>query len=104
VNATALVQTEKQFQAAVVEYAELTGWLVYHTFDSRRSNPGYPDLTMVRGGELLFVELKTEKGRLSVAQRDWLAALEAVAGWPTDAVEVFTWRPSDWPEIEMVLR
>lgn len=94
----ALQQTEKQFQAAVVEYALLQGWRVYHTFDSRHSVAGFPDLCMVRGLRLLFAELKTEKGRESKAQREWLDAL----GLATP--EVWLWRPSDWPEIETVLR
>ena len=41
--------TEAQFQEAVVQLARLTGWLVYHTFDSRRSQAGYPDLTLLKG-------------------------------------------------------
>ena len=39
-----LKETEKGFQAAVVELARLRGWLVYHTYDSRRSAKGFPDL------------------------------------------------------------
>jgi hypothetical protein len=35
---------------------------------------------------------------------DWLSALEEVAGWPTDAIEVYIWRPSMWDEITAVLR
>lgn len=54
-------------------------------------------------GHLVFAELKTEKGRFSHAQLNWLGRLEEVAGWPTDAVDVFTWRPSMWAEIERVL-
>ena len=46
--------TEKQFMAQVVELAKLKGWLVYHTYDSRRSEPGFPDLCMVRKGTCLF--------------------------------------------------
>ncbi|MGH2878933.1 MAG: VRR-NUC domain-containing protein [Solirubrobacteraceae bacterium] len=97
VSVQALKQTEKQFQTAVVEYAELNGWLVYHTYDSRRSNPGFPDLVMARGYRLVFAELKSEKGRESRAQTEWLDAL----GRATP--EVWLWRPSDWPEIEGVL-
>ena len=58
-------QTEAQFQAAVIQYAELKGWMVYHTHDSRGSRPGFPDLTMVRDGVLIFAELKSERGRLT---------------------------------------
>jgi hypothetical protein len=98
VSATAtLVQSESQFQAAVVEYAERLGWLAYHTHDSRRSNPGFPDLVLARRGRLIFAELKTEKGRLSTAQVDWLRAIEDAS------IEVYVWRPSLWHEIEGVL-
>jgi hypothetical protein len=41
-------QTERQFERAIVEYAKLSGWKAFHPFDSRRSEPGWPDLTLVR--------------------------------------------------------
>jgi hypothetical protein len=103
-TATALVQSEKQFQAAVVEYAKLSGWRVFHPFDSRRSEPGWPDLTLVRNGSLIFAELKTEKGRLSGAQQEWLGALVAVEQACLGQVEVHFWKPSDWHLIEGLLR
>ena len=96
-------QTEKQFEAAVVEYANLSGWRVYHPFDSRRSAAGYPDLTLVRDGTLLFAELKTDRGRVSIAQHDWLQDLAAVAAGAPASVIVRTWRPADWPEIQRLL-
>jgi hypothetical protein len=104
VSPQVLQQTERQFERAVVEYAELRGWMVYHTFDSRRSNPGFPDLVMVRDGKLVFAELKSQNGRVSRSQGDWLEALDGVAGWPIDKVDVFVWRPSDWTHIEETLR
>ena len=42
--------TEKKFQAAVLQIANMYGWLAYHTHDSRRSAPGFPDLVLVRNG------------------------------------------------------
>ena len=84
--------TEKQFQAAVIELATLCGFHCYHTFNSRRCAAGFPDLVLARNGAVLFVELKTERGRVSKAQREWI---EATGG------EV--WRPTDWPHIERVL-
>jgi hypothetical protein len=96
-------QTEKQFQEAVLEYAKLCGWRTYHPFDSRRSTHGYPDLTLVRDGTLIFAELKTETGRLSAAQCDWLEDLAAVSHGAAPWVIVRTWRPADWPEIERLL-
>ena len=91
--------SEADFQKQVVAFAEALGWHVYHTHDSRRSNPGWPDLAMVRRHRLLLWELKTEKGRVTPEQRDFLERLQGVA-----VVEVDLRRPSDWPRIEEALR
>lgn len=101
-------ETEAQFERAVVELAQLCGWLDYHTRDSRRSNPGFPDLVLVKGYTLIFAELKTEKGRVSEAQQRWLDALrqlaEPVVGEMTGhSIHVCLWRPSDWDEIRAAL-
>lgn len=111
----AQAQSERDFQAAVVEYAQLCGWLTYHTHDSRRSNPGFPDLVLVRGRSLIFAELKSARGRVTSDQQTWLTALAAVAGEMHDTatadgepfafapIRVRIWRPRDWPEIESML-
>ncbi len=90
--------TEKQFQAAVIKLARLLRWRVYHTHDSRRSAAGWPDLVLVRGPSLLFIELKVGVNRLTPAQADWLHALRG-AGVPAG-----TWHPDDWPVIERILK
>ena len=59
----------------VITYAEFHGWLVYHTFDSRRSGAGFPDLFMVRGNRAVAIECKASKGRVTDDQRRWLQAL-----------------------------
>jgi VRR-NUC domain len=92
-------ETEKQFQASVVEVARLHRWRVYHTHDSRRSEPGFPDLVMVRRRRIVFAELKAEKGRVTDTQREWIGALRMAS-----ACEVYVWRPSDWDEIMRRLR
>jgi hypothetical protein len=103
--------SEKEWQAQVVRLAKLTRWHVYHTFDSRHSEQGYPDLTLIRKGDggrnvpahartrILLVELKTQRGHLSPRQREWLGLLSG-----NDGVEVFVWRPSDWDQIVEVLQ
>ena len=91
--------TEAQFQEAVVQLAQLTGWLVYHTFDSRRSQAGYPDLTLVKGRRLVFAELKSQAGRVSAEQQQWLGALREA-----NPASVFVWRPQDWDAIETLLK
>lgn len=104
----AYVQTEKEFSQAIVDIARLLGWRVYRTHDSRRSPAGFPDLVLVRDGRLVFAELKTERGRVTADQQEWLAALgeveQSVDGWTEKFVRVYVWRPSDWPEIESVLK
>ena len=84
--------TEKQFQTQIVMVAKANGWTVYHTYDSRRSEPGFPDLVLVRD-RVLFRELKTDAGRMSKAQEAWGQKL-------TEAGADFkVWRPKDTPEI-----
>lgn len=87
--------SERAWQQQVVDLALLNGYVVYHTYRSDRSQPGYPDLTLVRADppDTLWVECKTMTGRLSPEQRTWLDTL-TVAG--NDA---YCWRPSDWDEV-----
>ncbi len=82
---------EKAFQQQVIDLAHLYGWLCYHTYDSRRCAPGYPDLALCHPerGEYLLAELKSERGRLRPAQRQWIDAIRA------SSVECHVWRPSD---------
>ena len=93
-----LVQPESVLHNQVVQLAEMYGWRWYHTHDSRKSPPGFPDLVLVRGDRLIFAELKTQRGRLTVDQVSWLAELQATCA------EVFVWRPSDLPQIAAILR
>ena len=67
--------------------------MTYHTYDSRRSQAGYPDLTLVRRDRVIMAELKTEHGGVTVDQQRWVTALAATP------IEVRIWRPSMWNEI-----
>lgn len=79
---------EKQFQAQIVRLAKANGWIIFHTYDSRRSAPGFPDLVLVRD-RVLFRELKTDAGRVSKSQMEWGERL-------TEAGADFKiWRPQD---------
>jgi hypothetical protein len=53
------VWPEKPFMESVVNAALRLGYRVYHTHDSRRSSPGFPDLVIVGFGRLWFIETKT---------------------------------------------
>ena len=77
--------------------AELGGWLMYHTFDSRKSYSGFYDVVLLRGHRLWLIELKRErpKGRgPSEAQQRWL---EAAADIRTVRAAVL--RPRDLPAL-----
>ena len=75
--------SEKMFMSRVVAGARALGFLVYHTYDSRRSAKGFPDLVMChpKTGELLFIELKTDTGKVSAEQQIWLDALTNCKYW-----------------------
>jgi hypothetical protein len=83
---------ERDFQRAVCALAKTLGCIVYHTHDSRRSEPGFPDLVIVGRRGFMFREMKTEKGYLRPEQALWLAKLA------TAHADADVWRPSDWPE------
>lgn len=67
---------EKAFQRQVENMATLHGWWTWHDEDSRRNTAGLPDLICIhpRHG-VVWIELKTEKGKVRDAQRDILLLL-----------------------------
>ena len=104
--------SEADFQRQVVEYAQLRGWRVaairrvavrrpngsvYHETPMAADGNGWPDLYLVRGGQAIAAELKSDTGRASPEQLAWLGFLEAAG------VAVYLWRPKDWDELTEVL-
>jgi len=89
--------TEAEFQQQIIDTARLLQWRCYHTRDSRGSEAGFPDLVLVRD-RIVHLEVKTETGRLSTEQADWIAAINAAGG---TALVV---RPSQWEEIVAALK
>lgn len=87
--------TEKQFQDQVIQLAKLFGWLVYHTYDSRRSVAGFPDLILLRRGEMIVAELKVGKNKPSTDQNRWLNEFGLVS-----EANVFVWYPEHWDLIQ----
>lgn len=119
---------EDVFGGQVEALARFYGWRVYHTHRSDRSPAGFPDYVLVRGVELIFAEIKVDRGspRVTVAQAaarepwlahrdvtdaqaDWLRDLIVVADAVAEAgplsgdgprVDVYLWRPQDWDAIQ----
>lgn len=79
------------------QLAKQMGWRRFHTFRSERSEAGWPDDALVRD-RLILLEYKTEKGKLSDAQKDWIRALLNAQ------VEVYVCRPRHLSELAHVLR
>ena len=106
-----LAVSEKDFQAQLMEMVNIFGGKAYHAHDSRREVTqngqrmlvgdkdarGFPDLTIVmRGGRLIFAELKSKKGHLSDYQREWLEVLPG--HW------TYLWRPVDWDDAVRIIK
>ena len=85
--------TEKELLEQVKELASLLGWSFYHTYDSRRSNAGFPDLVLARGCRVIFAELKAPKGRLTPEQSAWARVLSSASAG--GGIEYYMWRPSE---------
>jgi hypothetical protein len=92
---------EADFQSQVLQLAGILRWRRAHFRPglNRRGEwrtavaadgSGFPDLILVRGDRVLAVELKSELGKTSPEQEEWLAAF-ARAG-----IEACVWRPSDF--------
>lgn len=91
---------EKDWQRQVRELAETLGYRrAYHTFDSRRSDVGFPDLVLVSAQRrrVIYLELKREKGRVSDMQAGWIRDLH-LAG-----AEVYVARPRHLQQLAYVL-
>lgn len=84
----AKAMSEEDLAAQVAALCKAYDVWRYHTYDSRRSEPGYPDETLI-GVDVIWRELKREKGRPTPAQTEVIGRLRA-AGKDVDI-----WRPSD---------
>jgi len=66
--------TERLFQGRVQQALRVLGYQSYHTYDSRRSTKGFPDLIALHPGKrrVLAIEVKTETGKVTPEQNEWL--------------------------------
>ena len=106
--------TEAEFQDQVVQLLHVLGYRVAHfapamnargnyRTPTRYDAKGFPDLVAVRpegkrGARIIYIELKSDKGRLSKEQGAWLADLNGAGA------EAYIWRPSDWHELAAIVR
>jgi hypothetical protein len=109
-----LHEDEESWLTWVTDYAVRVcrpAWRIYHTRMSKGSHAGFPDLVLVRPPRLVFVELKTETGKLTRAQEDWMDDLAMCGAWHNrpppghlgTVIETYIWRPSARDEIQRLL-
>lgn len=80
-TATPFKVTETQIRNEIRDFLRLHGWKVVRIVQSALSERGIPDLVAIRGGQTVWIEVKTPEGRLSKYQERWLQDLEDHGGW-----------------------
>jgi hypothetical protein len=93
--------SEAVFQGRLQRFARDAGYLYYHTYSAKKSDPGWLDTVLChpQGGTLFLLELKSRTGQVAPAQRRWLDALARVS-----RVDTGVYRPDDWPLMVEKLR
>lgn len=105
--------TEEEFFNQIKDVAHLYGWRIAHFRAARTAHgwrtavagdgAGFPDCVLVREHNgrayLIFCELKSNKGKLTAGQQEWLDLLSKIEG-----IGVYVWRPSDFESIVEILR
>ena len=89
---------EKELQQTVLEMFQWHGWLTYHTYDSRMSQPGFPDVVALKGHRCVWMELKSEKGKVTPHQKQWLDELVV------SQQDVYLVRPADLDAVADIAR
>lgn len=84
----AAAMSEDELLSTVRLYGKQFDLLVFHPHDSRRSEAGFPDCTIVGRRGVMWRELKRENGRVTAAQQTWLNRLTSAGQ------DAGVWRPS----------
>lgn len=70
---------EKDFQANIIQLAQTLGWMIHHDRGDYRECiggvSGFPDLVLAKGRRVIFLELKSETGKITPNQQQWMNAL-----------------------------
>lgn len=100
--------SEAEWLSQVLDWAERRHWMRAHFRVARTQHgwrtpvqadgAGFPDLILVRPPRAIAAELKSERGRLTRAQANWLELL-GEAG-----LETYVWRPGDLQAMAETLR
>ena len=98
--------SEANWQRTVIELAHIFGWAIHaerhaltkdgHWLTPIQGDAGFPDLVLARCKDgkrrIIFAELKSEKGALTKAQKEWL-----------DLLGGYLWKPSGYEIVKALL-
>jgi len=107
-----VTQSEKDFSSFFEDALRLYGWRFFHQRpayergrprNAQTGDPGFPDYVCAKNGRVLFVELKSDKGRVSPNQRAWLDAIMPVDSPFTYVRSAHVFRPKDWDAVVELL-
>ena len=75
--------SERELRSAVTKFLGKRGWRWSYCTNSRytKGMRGVPDILCVKADRLLFVECKTEFGKVTNDQQDWLNSLRLAGAW-----------------------
>ena len=73
-------QPETLIRRAIVQVLKLDGWDVTYHQQGPLCRKGFPDLTALKDGKTLYIEVKTKTGKQSAYQVDFQKACEAHGG------------------------
>lgn len=73
-------QPETFIRRSVKQLLELDGWDVTYHQQGPLCRKGFPDLTALKDGRTLYIEIKTPKGKQSAYQVEFQKACEAHGG------------------------
>ena len=102
--------SENELLHTVLEMAEALGYVVYHVLEqgyyAKRTSKGFPDLVLYRpldfdrgwSKRLIVIELKSQRGKVTVEQQQWLD------GFGSSGIETYLIRPVDLDTLENLLR
>jgi hypothetical protein len=92
---------EAEYATRVEETANFLGLRWHHETDSRKSKAGFPDYVFVGPYGVLFLELKSDKGKATPQQEAWIRDLAVIAriSHGCGAVEAYVAYPRDWNRV-----
>jgi hypothetical protein len=74
-------QTEETIiKHQVRDYLRLKGWFVFHNLAGLGVHPGISDFTAIRYGQVIFIEIKTDKGIQSDNQKKFQEQVKSHGG------------------------